>query len=108
VFQAAFYVSRFTFHELFGDDAGAWGLHLKDLNGVVHVLGGMVEDEAGIGNVRIDQFVLSTTEIDVAVIDRAVLVDVVVQRQLRLAERLPLYQNIIRRHAHEHFLRRAL
>jgi hypothetical protein len=33
---------------------------------------------------------------------------VVVQRQLRLAELLSLYQNIIRRHAHVHFLRRAL
>ena len=70
---------RLTCCELLGDDAGAWGLHLKDLNGVVHALGGMVEDEAGIGNVGIEQLVLSTTEIDIAVIDRTVLVDVVVQ-----------------------------
>jgi len=65
----------------------------------------MVEDEAGIGNMGIEQLVLSTAEIDVAVIDRAVLVDVVIERQLRLAERLPFYQNIIRRYAHEHVLR---
>jgi hypothetical protein len=32
----------------------------------------------------------------------------VVERQLRLAELLSLYQNIIRRHAQDHFLRRAL
>jgi len=107
-FQATFYVSRFTFHELLGDDAGARRLHLKDLNGVVHALGRVVEDEAGIGNVGVEQFVLSTAEIDVTVIDRAVLVDVVIERQLRLAERLSLHQNIIRRHAHVHFLRRAL
>ena len=108
LFQATFYVSRFTFHELLEDDAGARRLHLKDLNGVVHALGRVVEDEAGIGNVGVEQLVLSTAEIDIAVIDRAVLIDVVVERQLRLAEGLPLYQNIIRRHAHEHFLRRAL
>ncbi len=106
--QAAFYVSRFTFHELFADDAGAGRLHLEDLNGVVHALGRVVEDEAGIGNVGVEQLVLSTAEIDVAVIDRAVLVDVVVERQLRLAELLPLHQNVIRRHAHVYYLRRAL
>jgi hypothetical protein len=33
---------------------------------------------------------------------------VVVERQLRLAELLPLDQNVIRCHAHEHCLRRAL
>ena len=107
-FQATFYVSRFTFHGLFADNAGARRLHLKDLNGVVHAFGWVVEDKAGIGYVGVEQLVLSTAEIDVAVIDRTVFVDVVVQRQLRLAELLPLYQNIIRRHAHEHFLRRAL
>ena len=106
--QATFYISRFTFHELFADDAGARRLHLKDLNGVVHAFGWVVEDEAGIGNVGVEQLVLSSTEIDVTVIDRAVLVDVVVERQLRLAELLSLYQNIIRRHPHDHFLRRGL
>ena len=50
----------------------------------------------------------STAEIDIAVVDRTVLVDVVVERQLRLAELLPLHQNIIRRHAHDRSLRRAL
>ena len=102
-FQATFYVSRFTFHGLFADNAGARRLHLKNLNGVVHALGWVVEDEAGIGNVGVEQFVLSTAEIDVTVIDRAVLVDVVVERQLHLAERLSLYQNVIRRHAHVYY-----
>ena len=102
------YIPRFTCHELLAHDARAGRLHLKDLNGVVHALGWVVEDEAGIGYVGVEQLVLSPTEIDVAVIDRAVLVDVVVQRQFRLAELLPLHQNIIRRHAHGQFLRRAL
>ena len=108
MFQATFYVSHFTFHELFGDDTGTRRLHLEDLNGVVHALGRVVENEAGIGNVGVEQLILSTAEIDVTVIDRAVLVDVVVERQLRLTECLSLYQNISRRHAHGYFLRRAL
>jgi len=99
---------RFFQHPLVGDDAGARRLHLKDLNGGEHALGRVIEDEAGIGHVGVEQLVLSTTEIDVAVIDRAVLVDVVVERQLRFAERLSLDQNILRRLAHVHFLRRAL
>ena len=101
--QATFYVSRFTFHELLEYDAGTRRLHLKNLNGVVHALGWVVEDESGIGYVGVEQLVLSTAEIDVAVIDRAVLVDVVIERQLRLAERLSLYQNVIRRHAHVYY-----
>lgn len=67
---------------LLGDDAGAGGLHLEDLNGVVHTFGGVVEDKTGIGNVGIEQLVLSTAKIDVAIIDSAILVDVVVERQL--------------------------
>ena len=41
--QATFYVSRFTFHELLEDDAGARRLHPEDLNGGVHALGWVVE-----------------------------------------------------------------
>jgi hypothetical protein len=98
--------SRVT--RLLGDDAGARRLHLEDLNGVIHALGWVVENETGIGNMSVEQLILPTAEIDIAIIDRAVLIDVVVERQLRLAELLPFYQNIIRRHAHDHFLRRAL
>ncbi len=93
-------LARIARYALFADDAGAGRLHLKDLNGVVHALGRVVEDEAGIGNMGVEQLVLSTAEVDVTVIDRTVLVDVVIERQLCLAECLPLYQNIIRRHAH--------
>jgi hypothetical protein len=68
----------------------------------------VVEDETGIGDVGIEQLILSTAKIDVAIINRTILVDVVVERQLGLAELLPFYQNIIRRYAHGEFLRGAL
>ena len=49
------YLIRSTsFHELLGNDAAARRLRLKDLNGVVHALGRMVENEAGIGNVGVE------------------------------------------------------
>jgi len=79
------------FHELFEYNTGARRLHLKDLNGVVHALGRVVEDEAGVGNVGVKQLILSTAEIDVAVINRTVLVDMVVERQFRFREGLSLY-----------------
>ncbi len=91
---------RFTRYGLLGDDAGAGRLHLEDLNGVVHTFGRMIENETGIGNVGVEQLVLPAAEIDVAIINRTILVDVVVERQLGFAELLPFYQDIIRRYAH--------
>jgi hypothetical protein len=47
-------LARIARYALFADDAGAGRLHLENLHGVVHALGRVVEDEAGIGDVGIE------------------------------------------------------
>ena len=60
----------------------------------------MIEDEAGIGDMRVDQFILPAAVVDVAVVNGAILIDVIVERELRFVERLPVNYDIFRCQPH--------
>jgi hypothetical protein len=50
--------------------------------------------------VRVEEFILPAAVVEVAVVDLAVLIDVIVQRQIRLAEGLSVNHNIVRFEPH--------
>ena len=56
----------------------------------------------------VEQFVLPAAVVEIAVVDLAVLVDVVVQGQLHLAERLPIDHDIVRLKSHTALHQRGL
>jgi len=64
-------------------------LHLEDLQGAVDAFGRVVENEARVGDVSVEQFVLPAAVVEIAIVNLAILVDVIIQRQLRLAEVCP-------------------
>ena len=49
---------------------------------------------------RVDQLERPAAVVDLATVHRAILVDVVVQRELLLDERLPFHQNVLGTEAH--------
>jgi hypothetical protein len=73
---------------------GTRGFHFENLNRTVNAFGGMVENEARVCDVGIDQFVLAAAKVNVTVVHLAILIHMVVQRQLGLAELLLIYQNV--------------
>jgi hypothetical protein len=85
---------------LLEDDPGPGGFHLEDLQGIVDALSGMIQNQARVGDVGIEQLILSTAVIEIAVVDLTVLVDMIVQCQLGLAEGLPVDNNIVRLKSH--------
>ncbi len=48
----------------------------------------------------VEQLILPAAVVEIAVVDLAVLIDMVVQRQLGLAERLPVDNDIVRFKSH--------
>jgi hypothetical protein len=55
--------------------------------------------------VGIEQFVLPAAVVEIAIVDVTILVDVIVERQLGLAERLTVHDDVIRLQAHSCFSR---
>ena len=56
----------------------------------------MIEDETGIRDVGVDQLVLPAAVVDIAVVDLTILINMIIQGQLRLAESLPVDDDVIR------------
>ena len=55
----------------------------------------MIQDQAGVRDVGIKQFILPAAVVQIAVVDLTILVDMIVQRQLGFAERLAIHDNIV-------------
>jgi len=68
----------------------------------------MVEDQPGISDVRVQELILAAAIIEIAIVDVAILVDVIVEREFGLAERLAVYDDIVGLQSHPLFLRRGL
>ncbi len=60
----------------------------------------MVQDQARIGDMGVEEFILSATVIQIAVVDLAVLVDMIVQGELGLGKGLPINNDVIRFESH--------
>jgi hypothetical protein len=60
------------------ENTGTRGLHLENLQGIVNAFGGVIQNEARIRNVGIEQFVLSAAIIQITIINVTVFVDVVI------------------------------
>jgi len=68
----------------------------------------MVEDQPGIGDVGVEQFVLTAAIVQIAVVDVAILIDVIVEGEFGLAERLAVHDDVVRFQSHRLSLRRGL
>ena len=86
--------------ELLRDDARAGRFHLEDLNRTIDAFGRMVEDETRVCDVGIDQFILAAAKVNVTVVHLAILIYMVVQRQLGFAKLLLIYQDVFRCESH--------
>lgn len=81
---------------LFKDNPRSRRLHFKNLQGIINAFCGMVQDQARVGNVCVEQFILPAAVVQVTLIDLAILVDMVVQRQLGFVKGLAVDHDVIR------------
>lgn len=63
----------------------------------------MVQDQARVGDVGVEQFILPAAVVQIAVVDLAVLVDVIVQRKFGFAERLAVHDDVVGFESHRFF-----
>jgi hypothetical protein len=68
----------------------------------------MVEDQARIGDVRVQQLVLASAIVEITIIDVAILIDVIVEGELGLAEGLAVHDDVVGLQSHRLPLRRGL
>lgn len=60
----------------------------------------MVQNQARVGDMGVEELILSATVIKIAVVDLTVLVDMIVQREFCLGKGLPINNDVIRFKSH--------